>query len=73
MRARAPGESPADIPWLLLGAKPEGAGRMAAITSVQRVRTRGGNAASAGCASTTDAGKRMKQPYTADYVFSVAK
>jgi len=73
VKARAPGEDAADIAWLLLAAKPEGAGRMAAVTSVQRIHTRGGNASAAGCTQAADAGKRLKQPYTADYVFFVAK
>jgi uncharacterized protein YbaA (DUF1428 family) len=72
-KRRAPGEGAGDIPWLLLAAKPEGGGRMAPVTSVQRIRTRGGAAAPAGCAVASDGGKRLEQPYTADYVFFVAK
>ncbi|MGZ5195936.1 MAG: DUF3455 domain-containing protein, partial [Ramlibacter sp.] len=73
VKARAPGEGAADIPWLLLAAKAQGAGRMAAVTSVQRIHTRGGNPLPAGCAQVADTGKSLKQPYTADYVFFVAK
>jgi hypothetical protein len=73
-KARAPGDGAADVPWLLLTAKAEGTtGRMAAVTSVQRIHTRGGNALPAGCTQAADAGKRLKQPYTADYAFFVAK
>jgi hypothetical protein len=73
VKARAPGEGAPDVPWLLLAAKPEGSGRMAAVTSVQRIHTHGGNASPAGCTQAADAGKQLKQPYTADYVFFVAK
>ena len=70
VKARADGERPTDIPLLLLTAKSAGApGRMAAVTSVQRLNTEGGNAPAAGCAVRADAGKRVKEGYTADYVF----
>jgi hypothetical protein len=74
VKARADGERPADIPLLLLTAKSAGMpGRMAAVTSVQRLNTEGGNAPAAGCAAQADAGKRIKEGYTADYVFFTAK
>lgn len=70
VKAKAEGERPADIPWLLLSAKSAGApGKMAAITSVQRLNTEGGNPPLTGCASQADAGKRVREGYTADYVF----
>lgn len=73
VKARADGERPADIPLLLLTAKSAGMpGRMAAVTSVQRLNTEGGNAPAAGCAVRADAGKRVKEGYTADYVFFTA-
>jgi hypothetical protein len=73
VKARANGERAADIPLLLLTAKSSGAaGRMAAVTSVQRLNTEGGNAPATGCASPLDAGKRIKEGYTADYVFFAA-
>jgi hypothetical protein len=46
--------------------------RMVAVTSVQRLNTEGGNAPATGCATPADAGKRVKQGYTADYVFFTA-
>jgi hypothetical protein len=70
VKARANGERAADIPLLLLTARSSGGtGRMAAVTSVQRLNTEGGNAPATGCASPLDAGKRIKEGYTADYVF----
>ena len=74
VKARADGEHPGDIPLLLLTAKSAGMpGKMAAVTSVQRLNTEGGNAPARGCATPADAGKRVKEGYTADYVFFTAK
>ena len=73
VKARANGERAADIPLLLLSAKSAGgSGRMAGVTSVQRLNTAGGNAPARGCEAQADAGKRIKQGYTADYVFFTA-
>jgi hypothetical protein len=74
VKARADGERAADIPLLLLSTKSSGvAGKMANVTSVQRLNTEGGNALAKGCESQADAGKRIKEGYTADYVFFAAK
>ncbi|AYQ28642.1 MULTISPECIES: DUF3455 domain-containing protein [unclassified Polaromonas] len=74
VKARADAERPADIPLLLLTAKSAGTpGKMASVTSVQRLNTEGGNAPAKGCAAQADAGKRVKEGYTADYVFFTAK
>jgi Protein of unknown function (DUF3455) len=73
VKARADGAGPSDIPLLLLSAKSAGAaGKLAGITSVQRMNTVGGAAPASGCDAAADAGKRTKQPYTADYVFFAA-
>lgn len=73
VKARANGERPADIPLLLLGTKSTGGvGKMANVTSVQRLNTEGGNAPARGCVAQADAGKRIKEGYTADYVFFTA-
>jgi hypothetical protein len=49
VKARAAGERPADIPLLLLTAKSAATpGKMAAVTSVQRLNTEGGNAPATG-------------------------
>jgi Protein of unknown function (DUF3455) len=70
VKARADGARPGDIPLLLLTTQPaSGAGRMASVTSVQRLNTQGGAAPAAGCQAQADAGKQIRQPYTADYVF----
>jgi hypothetical protein len=74
VKARVDAESPANIPQLLLTAKSTGApGKMATVTSVQRLNTEGGTASTTGCAVQADAGKRVKEGYTADYVFFTAK
>jgi hypothetical protein len=73
-QAQAPGQHAADIPWLLLSAKAhDGTGKMEHVVSVQRVNTQGGKAVAGGCETSVDTGKRLKQPYSADYVFFVAK
>jgi hypothetical protein len=74
VKARADAARPNDIPLLLLTAKSTGIpGKMASVTSVQRLNTDGGNAPAKGCAAQVDAGKRIKEGYTADYVFFAAK
>lgn len=74
VKARSNGQRAADIPWLLLAAKSAGTpGKMANVTSVQRINTEGGNAPANGCSTAADAGKRVKEGYTSDYVYFVAK
>jgi hypothetical protein len=69
-RADAP-RGAADIPWLLLATKSTGGpGRLAEVTSIQRVKTVGGVAPASGC-NDAAAGKRERVPYTADYYFFV--
>lgn len=56
------------VPWLLLAARsagPEGA--FSKVTSIQRVRTLGGNAPQDGCSQATQ-GASARVPYSADYV-----
>jgi len=73
VKARANGERAADIPLLLLSVQSGGgSGTLARVTSVQRLNTEGGNAPATGCAAPADAGKRIKEGYTADYVFFAA-
>lgn len=70
VKAKANGARPSDIPLLLLSAKSNGtAGKMARVSSVQRLNTDGGMAPAKGCTVLADAGKRIKEGYTADYVF----
>ncbi len=60
---------PAAIPWLLLrAASHDGNGRMAAVTFVQRIQTRGGVAPAEGCGAAT-AGAVARVPYRAVYSF----
>ena len=57
------------IPWLLLHTRTTGgSGRLAGITSVQRIHTRGGTAPAESCTEAT-VGRIARVPYTADYVF----
>ena len=74
VKARADAARSSDIPLLLLTARSAGGtGRMAGITSVQRLNTQGGTAPATGCQTSADAGKQSRQPYTADYVFFTAR
>jgi Protein of unknown function (DUF3455) len=57
------------IPWLLLRTRStDGWGRLAGITSVQRIHTRGGTSPAETCDEAT-LGRVARVPYTADYVF----
>jgi hypothetical protein len=57
------------IPWLLLGAVSHtGDGRMANVTSIQRLDTTGGLAPATGC-DADHVGARADVPYTAGYFF----
>ena len=58
------------IPWLLLHTRTAagGAGRLAGITSVQRIHTRGGTTPARICDESV-LGRTERVPYTADYVF----
>ena len=71
--ARVNGAGPADIALLLSARSGEAAGMMAGVTSVQRLNTQGGNPPARGCDSPADAGKRIRQGYTADYGFFAAR
>ena len=63
------GPDPNAIPWLLLTAKStSGKGVFAKTTSIQRLDTIGGKAPPAGCDASL-AGKELRVPYTATYIF----
>ena len=63
---RAPGAGPKDIPLLKLEVTSRhGAGRLAEITTIQRLNTKGGTAEGA-CET---AGALLSVPYSADYAF----
>ena len=64
---------PKSIPWLLLSAKIETAGkfgnRLTQTTFIQRINTRGGIAPAASTCTAATAGAKKEVPYTADYYF----
>ena len=63
---KAPGASANDVPWLKLEVTGRrGSGTLAAVTTMQRINTKGG-AVSGGC---DRAGALLSAPYSADYVF----
>jgi hypothetical protein len=57
-----------NIPWLLLAATPQGEGKFAGVTSIQRVATKGGVEPAEAC-DASKAGQEVRVPYTADYYF----
>jgi hypothetical protein len=62
----APGATPSDIPWLKLEViSHRGSGVLSAVTTVQRINTKGGKLEGA-C---DNAGTFRSAPYSADYVF----
>jgi hypothetical protein len=70
MAAKAPSPDAGSIPWLLLtAASHEGTGALARVTSIQRVRTRGGQAPPPGKCDPSKPGAETWIPYTADYYF----
>lgn len=72
-KARDSGPDSGAIPWLLLGAKSTaGSGVFGRTTSIQRVRTVGGNPPTETC-SEAQAGKVSRVGYSATYYFYVPK
>ena len=64
--ASAPGPTPRDIPWLRLDViAHHGNGELSAVTTVQRINTKGG-VMSGAC---DKAGAFLSVPYSADYIF----
>jgi len=57
------------IPWLLVKVvNHSGKGRLADVTTIQRIHTRGGKAPATGC-DASHSGNEEKSSYTADYYF----
>lgn len=57
------------IPWLLVSVvSHSGQGALTQATHIQRIDTKGGKAPDTGCDAST-AGKELRMPYTATYVF----
>ena len=66
VEGKAPGASPADLPWLKLTATTQNdRGALTGVTTIQRIHTRGG-ALEGSCEA---AGTFRSAPYSADYVF----
>ncbi len=64
--AGVPAPAATDVPWLLLSVNsPEGEGKLADITHIQRLHTAGGVAPAGACTEGTES----RVPYTADYLF----
>ena len=73
VQARDPGPDPHAIPWLLLNAKTTSAsGLFSKVTSIQRLKTKGGNPPSTSCGP-EQAGQVLRVPYTASYYFYSAR
>jgi hypothetical protein len=74
VKTRADAPAAGAIPWLLLSTRSDaGAGRFTNVTSIQRINTGSGVAPADGCSQAADAGKPVRVPYTADYVFFTAR
>lgn len=68
--ARADAPSPDAIPWLLLNVvSHSGSGFLAAVTSVQRINTKGGQPPATAECGMARQNSEVKVPYTADYYF----
>lgn len=66
--ADVPSPDPNSIPWLLLQvASHEGTGVLSHATSIQRINTKGGKAPDS--CDEKEAGKELRVPYSADYLF----
>jgi Protein of unknown function (DUF3455) len=73
VQARIDAPDKTAIPWLRLAAKSTGgAGRLAAVTTVLRVSTVGGQAPASGCVE-SDLGRILRVDYSADYYFYVPR
>jgi hypothetical protein len=61
------------IPWLLVDIMShEGSGVLSRATAIRRLNTKGGKAPTSGCDS-VNAGKEVRVPYSADYLFFAPK
>ncbi len=70
VQARADAPRAGAIPWLLLNTSSSGGpGRLAKVTSIQRINTTAGVAPATGCTGAAEVGQRARVPYTSDYVF----
>jgi hypothetical protein len=71
--ANAPSPDPNSIPWLRVNVvSHDGNGLLSAITTVQRLNTKGGKAPASGC-DAAHVGQDVRVPYSADYLFYTPK
>lgn len=71
--ANVPSPDADSIPWLLVNiVSHEGTGVLARATTIQRLNTKGGKAPASGC-DASHAGKELRVPYSADYLFYAPK
>jgi hypothetical protein len=71
--ANMPSPDKNSIPWLLVTVvSRNGAGVLAAVTSIQRLNTQGGKAPASGC-DAAHVGREVRVRYSADYVFFAAQ
>ncbi len=71
--ANSPSPDGDSIPWLLVTVvNRSGEGKLARVTSIQRIHTKGGKAPAFGC-DAAHTGAEQRAPYSADYVFFAPK
>ncbi len=67
--ANVPSPDADSVPWLLVNVvSHEGTGLLSRATTIQRLNTKGGKAPATGCDG-SHAGKELRVPYSADYLF----
>ena len=71
--ANAPSPDPDSIAWLRVNVVGhDGNGLLSAVTTVQRLNTKGGKAPASGC-DAAHVGQDVRVPYSADYLFYATK
>jgi Protein of unknown function (DUF3455) len=71
--AKQDAPDPDSIPWLLLNATGHfGNGILSRVTTIQRIRTKGGQPPQASTCEESKRGAETKSPYSADYYFYAA-
>jgi hypothetical protein len=71
--ANSPSPDADSIPWLLVTVvSRSGDGKLARVSSIQRIHTKGGKSPASGC-DAGHAGEEQRSPYSADYVFFAPK
>lgn len=71
--ASTPSPDTDSIPWLLINVlSHDGKGVLSSATTIQRINTKGGKAPASGC-DASRAGREIRVPYSADYLFYTPK